>query len=44
MTLQKKKRIEKYREEGEGVGGGGGKFDWHNLNVIKDAAAIRRRT
>lgn len=43
MTLQKKKRIEKYREE-EGVGGGGGKFDWHNLNVIRDAAAIRRRT
>lgn len=42
MTLQKKKRIEKYREEGEG--GGGGKFDWHNLNVIRDAAAIRRRT
>lgn len=41
MTLQKKKRIEKYREEGEG---GGGKFDWHNLNVIRDAAAIRRRT
>lgn len=42
MTLQKKKRIEKYREE-EGEGGGG-KFDWHNLNVIRDAAAIRRRT